>query len=208
MRAPEPLTGFVREALARGGDRGAIAVAARGAGWSAEETEAALGAWLDAPGLPPVPRPRAVVSARDAFRHGLLFFALLLLAVHLTLLLLALVDAWVPDALDAPAGEGPIRWSVAVLAVAYPVWAWMSLRIARDEERDPGQRRSAVARWLAQAALFLAVAALAGDGIAVIAGLLGGDLTLRFLLKALCVALVAAAVLLAYGPTRGGEEPE
>jgi hypothetical protein len=207
MRAPEALTAFVREALGRGGDRAAIADAARSAGWTTEEIEAALAAWIDAPALPPVPRPRAVVSARDAFRHGLMFFALILLAVHLNLLLFALIETWVPDPLDRfPSVDGRIRWSIAVLAVAYPVWAWMSLRLAREGDRDPGQRRSSVGRWLTHVALFVAVATLVGDGIAVVAGFLGGDLTLRFLLKALCVAVIAGAVLFAYGTGRAEED--
>jgi hypothetical protein len=206
VRAPEPLTAFVQAALQRGSARDAIASAARTAGWTPEETRAALAAWVDAPGLPPVPRPRPVVSAGDAFRYGLTFFALLLLAVHRNLLVFALIDHWVADPLEAfPAVDGRIRWSVAVLAVSYPVWAWMSLKIARNEARDPGQRRSAVGRWLTHVALFLAVAALVGDAIALVAGFLGGDLTLRFLLKAASVGLVAAAVLLAYVPARGDE---
>ena len=207
MRAPEALAAFVRDALARGGDRAAIAEAARRAGWTPTETEAALATWVDADGLPPVPRPRAIVSARDAFRHGLMFFALLLVTSHLGLLVFALIDRWLPDPLD-PYGysDGPIRWSVAVLLVAWPVWAVTSLNLARDAERDPGQRRSAVGRWLTWGALFLAAATLVGDAIAIVAGFLGGDFGLSFLLKAVTVAVIAGAIFLAYGSRRDAEE--
>jgi hypothetical protein len=207
LRAPEALTLFVRDALARGGERAAIAQAARSAGWTATETEAALAAWIDAAGLPPVPRPRAVVSARDAFRHGLMFFALLLVTSHLGLLTFALIDRWLPDPLETWTGsDGQIRWSMAVLLVSWPVWAIMSLGLARDAERDPGQRRSAVGRWLTWGALFLAAAALVGDAIAVVAGFLGGDFGLRFLAKAATVALIAGAVFFAYGSRRDAED--
>jgi membrane protein YqaA with SNARE-associated domain len=207
LRAPESLTVFVREALARGGDRAAIAEAARRAGWTETETEAALATWIDADGLPPVPRPRAIVSARDAFRHGLMFFALLLATSHLGLLVFALIDRWLPDPLDAWSGsDGQIRWSVAVLVVAWPVWALTSLNLARDAEQDPGQRRSAVGRWLTWGALFLAAATLVGDAIAIVAGFLGGDFGLRFLLKAATVAVIAGAIFLAYGSGRDAEE--
>jgi membrane protein YqaA with SNARE-associated domain len=206
LRAPDALTAYVREALSRGGERAGIAAAARAAGWSATETEAALAGWVDAPGLPPVPRPRSVVSPRDAFRHGLMFFALLLVASHLGLIAFALIDHFVPDPLDSFArGDGRIRWSLAVLLVAWPVWAVTSLNLARDEERDPGQRRSAVGRWLTWGALFLAAATLVGDALAVVAGFLSGDFTLRFLLKALAVALIAGAIFLAYGRGRDAD---
>ncbi|MBB5221112.1 hypothetical protein HNP73_001033 [Amaricoccus macauensis] len=207
MRAPDALTTYVREALTSGGERAAIAAAARAAGWSATETEAALASWVDAPGLPPVPRPRGVVSARDAFRHGLMFFALLLVASHLGLITFALIDHFVPDPLDTlSGGEGRIRWSIAVLLVAWPVWAVTSLRLARDAERDPGQRRSAVGRWLTWGALFLAAATLVGDAIAIVGGFLSGDFTLRFLLKALAVAVIAGAIFLAYGHGRDRDD--
>lgn len=203
MRAPEALAEYVREALAQGGDRPAIAEAARAAGWTATEVEAALDAWVDAPGLPPVPRPRATVSARDAFRHGLMFFALLLVAGHLGALAFALIDRLLPDPLESwPAGDGTIRWAVAVLVVAWPVWALMSLSLAREAERDPGQRRSAVGRWLTWGALFLAAATLIGDAVAIVSGFLAGGFGLRFLLKALAVATIAGAVFFAYGRTR------
>jgi hypothetical protein len=171
------------------------------------EIDAALAAWVDAAGLPPVPRPRSVVSARDAFRHGLMFFALLLVASHLGLLTFALIDHFVPDPLDGlVGGDGSIRWSIAVLLVAWPVWAVTSLNLARDSVRDPGQRRSAVGRWLTWGALFVAAATLVGDAIAIVAGFLGGDFTLRFLLKVVAVALIAGAIFLAYGRGRDTDD--
>lgn len=207
MRAPEALSAYVREALARGGERTAIAAAARAAGWSEPEVEAALAAWIDAPGLPPVPRPRGVVSARDAFRHGLMFFALLLVTSHLGMLSFALIDRLMPDPLGGwDGGDGAIRWSIAVLVVAWPVWAATSLGLARDAERDPGQRRSAVGRWLTWGALFLAAATLVGDGIAVVSGFLAGGFSRAFVLKAATVAVIAGAIFLAYGNSREGEE--
>jgi hypothetical protein len=206
LRAPEALTDFVRDALALGGERATIAEAARRAGWTPTETEAALAAWVDAPGLPPVPRPRAVVSARDAFRRGLMFFALLLVTSHLGLLVFALIDRFLPDPLDPwMGGDGQIRWSIAVLIVAWPVWALTSLNLAHDAERDPGQRRSPVGRWLTWGALFLAAATLVGDGVAIVAGFLGGDFGPRFLLKAATVALIAGAIFLAYGSRRDAD---
>lgn len=206
MRASEALTLFARDALAAGGSRPAIEGALREAGWSAAEIEAALSAWIDAPGLPPVPRPRAVVSARDAFRHGLLFFALLTLAVNLNLLVFALIDAWLPDPLDGGLTESAtIRWAIAGLVIAYPVWALTTLGLARDAERDPGQRRGAVGRWLTWGALFLAATTLFGNGVAVIAGFLGGDLTAPFLLKAATVAVIAGTIFAYYGAGRRGD---
>lgn len=195
MRAPEALSGYVRDALSRGHDRAAIAAAARSAGWSGPETEAALAAWVDAGPLPPVPRPRTVVSARDALRHGVAFLTLLIIAFNLVDLGFALIDSWLQDPLaQATRSAGAIRWSVAALIVAGPIWAWLTLATARETDRDLGQRRSAVESWLTSAALFLAAATLIGTGTANIAGFLGGDLTAAFVLKSLWAAIVSGTV--------------
>ncbi|MBP7243007.1 DUF5671 domain-containing protein [Amaricoccus sp.] len=209
MRAPEPLAAFVRDALAAGGDRAALATALREAGWSEAEVRASLAAWIDAPGLPPVPRPRAAVSPRDALAFGVLFVALGIVVVQLGVLAFSLIDIWVPDPLSGAdgGGSGVVRWAVAALVVAWPVWAALTVSLARAEAEDPGRRRSAVGHWLTAVALFVAAAVGIGDLIAVVAALLGGELTLRFLLKAAVVGAIAAAVFFAYRPALGaGEE--
>lgn len=202
MRAPPPLAEFVRAALARGTGRDEIAAALRAAGWSGREVEAGLAEWTVAAGLPPVPRPRAGSSPRDALRHGVLFLALGLVCVELGVIAFALIDRAFPDPL-ADGGYwagGGVRWAVAALVVAWPLWAWLTLALARDAEADPGARRAAVGRWLTAAAMFVAGVVILGDLIAVTAAFLGGELTPRFLLKAAVVGAIAAAALAIYLP--------
>lgn len=201
MRAPPPVVEFVREALARGGAPAEIAAALRGAGWSGREVAAGLAEWHSADGLPPVPRPRAAASPRDALRHAVLFVALGVVCVQLGAIAFALVDRAFPDPLDAtPPYAGGVRWAVAALVVAWPLWAWLTLGLARDAEADPGARRAAVGRWLTAAALFIAGCVVAGDLIAVLAAFLEGELTVRFVLKAAAAGGIAAAILAIYLP--------
>jgi len=124
---------------------------------------AGLAAWGDAPALLPVPRPGASVSAGDALRHGILFLALGIVAVNLGGVLFALIDHRFPDPLATTPHGTDMRWSVAGLAVAWPVWASLSLSLERRAEADPGRRRSAVGRWLTTLALFIAAATVIGD---------------------------------------------
>lgn len=203
MRPPEPVASFVREALARGAPPETIARALAEAGWSAAEVRAGLAAWGQAAGLPPVPRPSAAASPGEALAHLVLFVALGVVLVNLWIVGTALIDRFVPDPLDAPAwGAGPgLRWAVAGLIAAWPLWAWLTLRLARAEAADPGRRRSPVGRWLTAVALFLAAVALLGDAVAVVARFLNGELTARFLAKAVLVAVLAGSVFLLY---RGG----
>jgi Domain of unknown function (DUF5671) len=209
MRPPEAVSRFVRDALAAGRSRDEIAAALRQAGWSGAEVRAGLGAWADAGTLPPVPRPREALSARDALAHAVLFLALGIAAVNLGVVCFSLIDRWVADPLADPGfGAGArVRWAVAALAVAWPVWARLTLSVAAKAEADPGRRRSAVGRWLTAAALFIAAVIVLGDLVVVVANFLGGEVRTRFLLKAATVAAIAGAVSVIYAPGLGaGDE--
>ena len=60
--------------------------------------------------------------------------------------------------------------------------------------RSPAKRLSAVRRWLTYVTLFLAATVLIGDLITLVYNLLGGELSLRFVLKVLVVGTIAGAI--------------
>jgi hypothetical protein len=201
MRAADRLAGFVHEALTAGRGREEIARAARAAGWSEPEIARALSAWADTPFTPPVPRPVGSVSAGEAALYGLMFLALALTAWHVAAIAFHLIDRWLPAPGErAFLATASLRWSLATLMVAFPVFLLLDIRQERGIRRDPGRRRSAVRRRLAWLALFLAVLGLLGDLVAAIYAFLSGDLTLRFAAKAVAVALVALAVVAYWRP--------
>ncbi|MCL7463785.1 DUF5671 domain-containing protein [Phaeovulum sp. NW3] len=207
MRNADHLAAFVRDALIAGRPRPEIEAALRTAGWTPAEISEAMQAWAEGTFLPPVPRPRPYVSAREAFVYGLMFVALAMTAWHLTALSFMLIDRWLPEPGQpdwAAYQLGGMRWSIATLAVFAPLFLWLNARILRDTRTDPGKRRSTVRKWVGQITLFLAAIALLGDLITVIHAMLSGDLTLRFVLKAGVVGLVAGAIFLVFRQeTRG-----
>ena len=203
---------FVHDALAAGASPAEIRAALLVAGWRAEQAEDALSAWSPQPFVVPVPRPRPSLSARHAFQYLVLFTTLYLTAWHLGSLQFDLIEAWLPDPADPdyrvrglPAS---MRWSVATLLVAFPVFAWLSGRIAREAARDQARRQSPVRSWLTYLTLFLAATVLIGDLIALVYNLLGGGLSLRFVLKVLVVGVIAGVVFGWYlGDLRLQESP-
>jgi hypothetical protein len=186
---------FVRDALARGASRDAIRAALKEARWADDEIEAALGAWLDAGLGVPVPRRRVAFSAREAFLYLLMFVALYMVAYHVGAILFGLVERKWPDAaVDYRIWDHAIEWirfAVASLLVAFPVFLLTSRITGRSLARDPEKRNSGVRRWLTYLTLFNAACVLIGTFIAVLLGLLKGELTARFLSKALIVASIA-----------------
>lgn len=200
--ATQELERFVHEALAAGASREEVETTLVAAGWPAEQIRAPLAAWAEVPFVVPVPRPRAYLSARDAFQYLVLFTTLYLSAWHLGSLLFDLIEILLPDPAD-PAyrvqGLGrSIRWSVATLVVAFPVFAFTAHRIGRELGRDASRRLSAVRRWLTYLTLFIAAAVLIGDLITLVYNVLGGELSLRFGLKVLVAGSIAGTIFAWY----------
>ena len=197
-----PLGLFVRAALEKGQDRPAIATALDRAGWPKEEVANALGAYADFPFPVPVPLPRASLSAREMFLYLVLFTALYISVWNFGSLLFELIDRVFPDVTQRHYGYSSsiasIRWSVSALIVAFPVFLWTSSYIGRRLAANPAGRLSPARRWCTYITLIIAVAELIGDGTTLIYNLLGGELTIRFVLKALVVAGIATSALLYY----------
>lgn len=202
MAVDDRLTHFVREALSSGRSRDEIRAALAEAGWSKHEAADALGAFATTDFMPPVPRPRAHLTARDTFIYLLLFASLAAVASYLITLIHAILTMALPEPGDyewaAQAATDSIRWSISTLAVATPVYVWMTRITRRDLSEDAGRRRSPVRKWLTYLALFVSALTFLGDAVYVLYSFLTGETTLRFLLKALTVACVTAAIFAFY----------
>ncbi len=195
--SPE-LEQFVRDALMRGHGREQVTQALLAAGWSAEQIRGVLDGWAEVDFALPVPRPRASLSAREAFLYLLLFSALYFFAWNLGSLSFALLEHALPDPADAQWQvmrlTASIRWSVSALVIAFPVFAFVAWHVARDVARHPIKRLSPIRRWLTYLTLFVAAAVLIGDLTTLVFNLLGGELNLRFALKVGVVAAIAGTV--------------
>jgi hypothetical protein len=187
---------FVRDALERGLAPDAIRAALRDARWPADEVESALAAWHDAGLGLPVPRRRVGVSPREAFLYLLMFVALYLVAIHTGVVLFAWIERLWPDPVRAAAPGNEVlreqvRFAVASLLVAFPVFLLTSRLTGRAVAADPEKRNSGVRRWLTYLTLFNAACVLIGDFISLLLGLLKGELTAPFLAKSAVVGAIA-----------------
>lgn len=193
------ITDFVHDALERGVTREDIRRGLLEGGWSSKEINAALDAFVDC-GLPlPVPRKRVSGSAKEAFLFLMLFSAMYTTLFALGSVLFDLINLYLPIP-----GEMTFQWveslryGMATVVVAFPIFLFMSRVIRRDAVGNPGQRISPVRRWLTYLTLFIASTSLVADLITLVVRFLSGDLTLRFGLKILAVGLLAGIVLIYY----------
>lgn len=196
--ATQDLDFFVREALAKGETREAIDSALTTAGWPQEQIRSALNVYADV-GFPvPVPKPRPYLSAREAFLYLTLFTTLYLSAYHLGSLLFRLIEQAWPDPADNEFMlmqlDSSMRWSTASVIIAFPVFLFLARYLGKELARSPAKRLSAVRRWLTYLTLFVAAVVLIVDMTTLVNNALGGELTLRFLLKVAVAAIIAGTI--------------
>ena len=197
MAIDEELSSFVHEALTRGVGRDEIERALLGAGWSSNDVRSALASYAEVDFPVPVPRPRPHVEAREAFLYLVLFTTLYISAYNLGALLFQFIERAFPDPASTPGWQSSvdvIRWAVASLIIAFPVYLLVSRIVGRSIARDPSKRGSSVRKWLTYLTLFVASGVIIGDLIALVYNLLGGELTVRFILKVLVVGAISGTV--------------
>ena len=191
------LEAFVREALLRGQAKPDIEQVMLQAGWTVEQARNALGAYADVPFAVPVPRPRPSLSAAETFKYLLLFTTLYLTAYHLGSLFFSFIDRGFPDPADRFMEQwtrDSMRWAAASLVIAFPVFLFISHHIQSAIARDPVKRLSPIRRWLTYLTLFVAASILIGDLTTLVYNVLGGELTIRFILKVAVVGAIAGTV--------------
>jgi hypothetical protein len=201
MAVSEHLDAFVKQALERGIDRAKTERALVDAGWPPDQVRKALAVYAVGDFPIPVPRPVPSVSARDAFVYAVLFGALILSAYQLGALIFQIIDWALPDPASRssqPSVGAAMRWPLASLMVAFPVFLLTARAVESAVGRDRTRRLSRVRQWLTYLTLFIASCVLVGNVTTLLYYFLGGELTLRFLLKVLTVAMIAGGVFLYY----------
>lgn len=114
-------------------------------------------------------------------------------------LLLQYINVAFPDSLNPYYQPGDsIRWSMAFLIIIFPAYLWVARFLHRDLLASPEKSEVRIRRWLLYLTLFLAALLIIGDLVALIYNFLGGEITMRFVLKVLSVLVVAVAVFWYY----------
>lgn len=199
MASADQLSDFVRDALAAGHGDARIRAALAQAGWTAPEIDGAVTAWSAGGDLPPVPRPRPYVSAREAMLYALLMIALVLVCFHVLRLGFLVIDAAIPDlAASAMPHTWSMRFSIAAIVAFLPLFVALDHRMAKQAAEGDQRRRSQARRIFASITVLAAALVLLGDVVSVIHAFLSGDLTPRLAAKCALVAAMGLLVAACY----------
>ena len=204
------LYSFVKQALEKGLKREKIRSALKEAKWKGDEIDNALSAFAEVDFPVAVPRPKPYLSARQAFLYLISFIALYITAFSLGTLLFQFINDAYPDlaARGRHFSVSSIRTSLASIIVAFPLYLFLMRLLKKAEKRDPEQRQSKIRKWLAYLTLVIAAGIIIGDLIAVLSGFLGGELSIRFALKALTIFTITGSIFVYYLKDLRREEKE
>lgn len=139
-------------------------------------------------------------SPKDFFLHLLAIITLYFGAVSFTILIFQYVNVLLPDVLEGDAyhrlrgAYSTIRWQIASLIIVFPTYVLTSWHLTKAYARDPEKRNLRIRRWLIYFTLFAAALIIIGDLVTLVYNLLGGETTIRFLLKIVTVLFVAGSV--------------
>jgi hypothetical protein len=186
---------FVREALERKIPRPDIRKALLAAGWQDDQVTSALKAYAEVDFPIAVPRYKPYFSARETFIYLLLFVCLYISAFNFGALLFNFINRWLPDLQNYGTTDvNGVRMSVASLVVAFPLYLWLTSIMLKAIRQDSEKKSSKIRKWLTYLTLFIAASIIIGDLITLLFNLLGGELTLRFMLKVLTVLVIAGLI--------------
>ncbi|MBU2539740.1 hypothetical protein KJ786_01075 [Patescibacteria group bacterium] len=134
---------------------------------------------------------------RDVFLHLLVIVTLYWSAISFVTLIWQFINKFFPDILDYRSSEyslSLIRFSVSALVIVFSVFILVSWYLNKIYRRESQVRDSKIRKWLIYLTLFITSLVIIGDLIFIINTFLGGEITIRFILKALSIILVAGVI--------------
>jgi predicted cation transporter len=197
------LAAFLREAKQKGLSDEILVALLRQNGWSERRIFRAYSSfYADLLGTPIPVRGQASENARDAFLYLLNFITLGFWTVALGRVFYTLIAHWFPDPtqpfLYYRSLRDEIAWQVAIVIVAFPVFAFVHTVIGRELQTRPDLYQSGVRKWLTYLALVIAAIVVLTDAAWFIQALITGELTLRFVLDSLVLLVLGGGVLAYY----------
>jgi len=143
-------------------------------------------------------RPRT--SPKDFFMHLLNMVMLYVAAFGFGRLLFMMINYYYPD-IQNPTYENffdTMRWSISSIIVAYPAYILTSKYLIKEYQVEPEKKNLRVKNWLEYLTLFGTAVIILIDVMTLVYYFLGGEITIRFILKIITVIFIAGVIFTYY----------
>jgi hypothetical protein len=141
-------------------------------------------------------------SAKDFFIHLLSSITLYISAIAFLMIAFQLIGYLFPGAsIESWQGDyssSTLRTGISMLLITLPVFIGTRMFLAKMYKDDPSRKDFVLRKWLVYLTLFVAAVIIIISLISTVNVFLSGDLTARFVLKALVTVIVAAKLFSYY----------
>lgn len=139
-------------------------------------------------------------NPKFAFYYLLSLVALIFTAVSSAIIIFQIIDKNVSDALvdRVYANDGALRFGISALFISAPIFFMMLKFINKGLRKNELEKDSSLRRWLTYFILFVSAVIILGSLIGILNSFLSGEMTLKFVLKALTILLISAIVFSYY----------
>lgn len=153
--------------------------------------------------------PVKVTGPKDVFLELWVMGTLYLSASFIVTLLFQYINYFFVDAANPYSfSQSTVRWLVAILVAILPTHIFVLRLREKDYLRVPAKREGRLRKWLLYLTLFVTAITCVIDFATLIFFFLNGEVSIRFILKVLAVAIVAGSVFWYYLAELRRETPE
>jgi len=131
-------------------------------------------------------------SAKYVFYYLLSLAALIFTALAFGMILFSIIDKVIPDVLNSYSSvDGQLKFAISALFIAAPIFYLISGLINRGLHKGELEKDSDIRRWLTYFIILVSSLTILGVFIGVINNFLSGELTGRFIFKALVMLFIS-----------------
>jgi hypothetical protein len=148
-------------------------------------------------------------NAKYAFYYLLSLAALIFTALSFGMIIFSIIDKTIPDVLNSyQSVEGQLKFAISALFIAAPIFYFISCLIHKGIHRGELEKESGIRRWLTYFIILVSSLTILGVFIGVINNFLSGELTIRFIFKALTMLIISGLTFSFYFYDIKRETPE
>jgi len=150
-------------------------------------------------------------NAKYVFYYLLSLVALIFMALASGMVIFGIINTLIPDTLNVYGGnqvDSQLKFAISALLIATPIFYYVSSLIHKGFRRGELEKNSAIRRWLTYFILLVTSLIILGVFISVINNFLAGELTGRFIFKALTMIFIAGLTFSFYFYDIKREDPE
>lgn len=140
-------------------------------------------------------------SAKFAFYYLLSLVALVFMALSTGMIIFQVINKAIVDAIGATPGlfdSGALKFAISALIISIPIYYVLAWKINKSLFSGQLDKNAGVRKWLTYFILLISAVVMIGWLIATLNNFLNGELTLKFILKALTAIIISALIFVYY----------